>query len=91
VTRRATFFEEADARAVAERLADEGWSAEVTRERFAGEDDDEDHPWAVLTSAPSEVVGPLAEEHDGWLDDPGDDPGGEGPARPLDLPRGPRR
>jgi 8-oxo-dGTP diphosphatase len=95
VTRRATFFDEDDARAVAEQLADAGWSADVARDRFAGEDDDEDHPWAVLTSAPAEVVGPLVEEHDGWLDDRGDDrgddPGGEGPARPLDLPRGPRR
>jgi hypothetical protein len=90
VSRRATFWEEDDARAVAARLGEAGWSAEVVLERFAGDDDDEDHQWSVLTDAPSAVAGPLVEEHDGWLDDPGD----EGPPvapRPLDLPRAPRR
>ena len=39
------------------------------RERFAGEDDDEDHPWTVLTDAPVVMVEVLVEEYDGWLDD----------------------
>ena len=60
----------------------------VSRERYAGEDDDEDHPWAVTTDAPALLVEPLVDEHDGWLDDGAT----SGPADPpLDLPTGPKR
>jgi hypothetical protein len=65
---RAVFFEEADARAVALRLLEDGFDADVMRERFAGEDDDDDHPWAVRTDAPEIVVEVLVERYDGWLD-----------------------
>lgn len=56
----------------------------------AGEDDDEDHPWAVLTDAPEVVVELLVEAHDGWLDvvDPEAPP--VLPSRPLHLPAAPR-
>jgi hypothetical protein len=84
---RAVFFEEADARAVAVRLLGDGFDAEVLRERFAGEDDDEDHAWAVRTDAPDLVVELLVEQYDGWLDV-------EEPAPPRvappDLPTQPR-
>jgi hypothetical protein len=91
---RGIFFEEDDARAVAERLVREGWTASVVRERLAGEDDDEDHPWAVLTDAPAIVFELLVDEHDGWLD-AGEDPdrgvpGGQS-SPPPDLPTAPRR
>jgi hypothetical protein len=89
MSRRALFWDEADARAVAERLADAGCAAEVRRDRFAGEDDDEDHPWAVLTAAPAGILEPLLEELDGWLDE--DPPAAAPGVRPLDLPAGPRR
>jgi 8-oxo-dGTP pyrophosphatase MutT (NUDIX family) len=105
-TRRAVLFEAEHAEAVAARLAAGGFAAEVTRERLAGEDDDEDHPWAVDTDAPALVVEVLADEFDGWVDEldshdrvgPGADgpgtgsaaPSAPGPA-PLDLPQGPRR
>ena len=46
----------------------DGYAARVVRERLAGEDDDEDHPWAVLTDAPEMVLELLVDEYDGWLD-----------------------
>ena len=64
----AVFFERADADAAAERLLADGFTAEVVRERLVNEDDDEDHPWAVLTDAPEVVVELLVERYDGWLD-----------------------
>jgi hypothetical protein len=84
---RGIFFEEDDARAVAARLSTDGWEAGVARERLSGEDDDEDHPWAVVTDAPELVLELLVDEYDGWLDagDPGPAP------TPLDLPTAPKR
>ena len=61
-----------------------------TRERLAGEDDDEDHPWAVLTDAPELALELLVDEYDGWLD-AGSPDSAVTPAPPLDLPTGPRR
>jgi len=84
---RAIFFDEDDARAVAARLVADGFSAEVGRDRFAGEDDDEDHPWFVRTDAPDFVLELVVDETDGWLDDEAPTP----PATPLDLPATPRR
>ena len=77
---RGIFFEEEHARAVARRLAAEGYDAAVVRERLAGEDDDEDHPWAVLTDAPEMVLDLLVDEYDGWLDP--DDGAGRRRVRP---------
>ena len=72
---RGIFFDEDDAAAVVARLRSAGYDASVARERLAGEDDDEDHPWAVLTDAPELVLELLVDEYDGWLDaDPGDQP-----------------
>lgn len=87
---RATLWEDAHARALAERLREAGFDATVVRDRFAGEDDDEDQPWAVLTDAPEAMVDLLLEEYDGWLDDaPEEPPPASRP--PLDLPDAPRR
>jgi hypothetical protein len=85
---RGIFFDEDDARAAVARLRADGYDARVARERFAGEDDDEDHPWAVITDAPPTTLELLVEEYDGWLD-----PDDEAPAapQPLDLPTSPRR
>ena len=85
---RAVFHDEDEAAAVVARLRADGFDAAVARERFAGEDDDEDHPWAVVTDAPEFVLEILAEEYDGWVDH--DEPGPP-PAAPLDLPEAPRR
>ena len=88
--RRAVLFEEEHAEAVARRLREDGFDAEVVRERLAGEDDDEDHPWAVLTDAPSFHVEVLVDEHDGWLDEPEEQrPTGQGSV--CDLPTAPKR
>jgi hypothetical protein len=90
MTVRAVLYEEDHARRVAARLRTGGFDAEVARDRLAGEDDDEDHPWLVVTDAPSFMVEVLVDEYDGWVDDlpPGAAPP---PARPLDLPDAPRR
>ena len=85
---RAIFFEADDARAVGERLTRDGFEASVLRERLHGEDDDEDHPWAVLSDAPEFVVELLVDEYDGWLDRE-DAPASV--AAPLDLPAAPKR
>ena len=85
---RGIFFEEDDARAVVARLTGAGFDAAVVRERLAGEDDDEDHPWAVLTDAPALVLELLVDEYDGWLDA---EPEAVSPPAPLDLPSAPRR
>lgn len=89
---RGIFFDEQHATTVARRLRADGYDAEVVRERLAGEDDEEDHPWAVLTDAPEPVLDLLVDEHDGWLDtdEPATDPTTP-PAPPLVLPQGPRR
>lgn len=88
---RAIFFEEDDAATVAARLRADGFEATLERERLAGEDDDEDHPWAVVSDAPPFMLEVLVDAHDGWLDVD------EGPTAPLptppplDLPTAPKR
>jgi hypothetical protein len=63
----AYFFEREDAEEVARRLAADDLT--VRREKFHGEDDDEDHPWTVVL--PRDIDRALAEElvtrYDGWL------------------------
>ena len=90
---RAVLFDEQDAVAVAARLRADGYEATVVRERLAGEDDDEGHPWAVLSDAPEIVLELLVDEHDGWLDrdEAASDAPALPPAPPLDLPAAPRR
>jgi mutator protein MutT len=85
---RGIFFDEDDARAVCARLRADGFEATVARDRLAGEDDDEDHPWAVASDAPVPLLELLVEEHDGWLDL---EPDAEAWPAPLDLPSAPRR
>ena len=83
---RAILFDEEDALAVADRLTRDGWTADLVRERYQGEDDEEDQPWAVVSDAPQIMVEMLVEEFDGWLDLP------EPPkAPPLVLPTAPKR
>ena len=86
---RALFFDRDDAERVLRRLSVDGFATELDREPFAGEDDDEDHPWVVATDAPEVMLELLVEEYDGWLDVPSEQPPGGVP--PLDLPDAPRR
>ena len=86
---RAIFFDEEHAAAAVARLRRDGYDARAERERLAGEDDDEDHPWAVVSDAPAIALELLVDEYDGWLDT--DDDPAPSPAPPLDLPDGPRR
>ena len=88
MTLRGVFFDRQDAEAATARLVADGFSAEMVRERLAGEDDEEDHPWAVLTDAPEVVVELLVERYDGWLDVP--DPAPQ-VAQPPPLPLAPVR
>lgn len=95
---RAVFYSYDRARAVVDRLVGNGFGASAERERFAGEDDDEDHAWAVVSDAPGFMLDILVEEYDGWLDadgpagDPAPDPSTPPVVRPpLDLPQAPRR
>lgn len=85
---RAIVFDADDATAMAGRLRQDGFSAEVLRERLSGEDDDEDHPWAVVSDAPDLVLELLVDEFDGWLDVPEST---TAVAPPLDLPTAPKR
>jgi hypothetical protein len=83
---RGIVFDEEAARVIERRLRTDGYAATVTREQYAGEDDDEDHPWAITTDAPAVALDLLLELHDGWLDVED-----ETPATPFELPDGPRR
>jgi hypothetical protein len=85
---RAVFFDEDVARLVVARLVADGFEATASREPFAGEDDDEDHPWAVTTDAPALLLELHVDAHDGWLDDEAPP---APPVVPLELPRAPRR
>lgn len=84
---RAIFFEEDDARQVARRLVANGFEAAAERERLSGEDDDEGHPWAVVTDAPDFMLELMVDEYDGWLDVEADVP----TLPPLVLPTAPKR
>jgi hypothetical protein len=91
---RGIFFDEDHARTVAARLVRDGYDATPVRERLAGEDDDEDHPWAVLTDAPAIVLELLVEQYDGWLDEEdgaGPDPLARPALPPVELPAAPKR
>ncbi|MDR7362618.1 (deoxy)nucleoside triphosphate pyrophosphohydrolase [Nocardioides marmoribigeumensis] len=89
---RGVFDDRDTAEEVVALLRTEGYAAWSEREAFAGEDDDEDHSWAVVTDAPDVRLELLTEEHEGWFDVlVATEPAlGTGPA-PLDLPRAPRR
>ena len=84
---RGIFFDEDDAAAAVARLRSSGYEARAERERLAGEDDDEGHPWAVLTDAPELVLELLVDEFEGWLDVAAETP----PRPPLELPTQPRK
>ena len=88
MTLRAVFFDEDTAGTVASRLVTDGFEAHVVRERLHGEDDEEDHPWAVLTDAPAIVVEVLVDRYDGWLDE---DVAAPPASAPIELPDAPRR
>jgi hypothetical protein len=91
---RGIFFDEDQARTVVARLVRDGYDATLDRERLAGEDDDEGHPWAVLTDAPAIVLELLVEQFDGWLDEddvPTPDPRAGGGLPPVELPTAPKR
>jgi mutator protein MutT len=92
---RGIFFDEDDARAAVARLHADGYDADLRRDRLAGEDDDEDHPWAVRTDAPELVLELLVDEYDGWLDADDETAGPAGTDRPevapLELPTEPRK
>ncbi len=84
---RGIFFDEDHAWAAAARLRADGYDAQVAREPLAGEDDDEDHPWAVTTDAPEMALDLLVDRYDGWLEVEPD----PAPRPPLDLPAAPKR
>lgn len=89
---RAIFFDEDDARAVVARLRADGFEASAERERLAGEDDDEGHPWAVVSDAPAFMLEVLVDTHDGWLDEDDEASREQGPPLPpLHLPMAPKR
>lgn len=79
----AYFWEQEDAEAVASRLG-----GVVRRDRFHGEDDDEDHPWiVVLRAVDAGEAGDVVSEYDGWV--ARDDTAGEVAGVPL--PEAPKR
>lgn len=84
---RGIVFDEDAARDIERRLLADGYAVTLSREPFAGEDDDEDHSWAIETDAPMVALELLLDTHDGWLDDGAP----ETPPTPLRLPAAPRR
>lgn len=88
---RGIFFDDETAEAVAAELVRAGWTARVEIERLAGEDDDEDHQWAVLSDAPYVQFEVVVDAHDGWLDTDDDAGAPATPPPPLDLPDAPKR
>lgn len=66
---RAVFYERDDASAAADALRAQGYAAWLRKERFAGEDDELDHPWALETDAPDAAVAPLVSHETGWLEE----------------------
>lgn len=88
---RGIFFDEDEARLAAAALVAGGFAAEVARERLSGEDDDEDHPWAVVTDAPVVVLELLVETYDGWLDLDDPEPTRVDLPPPPPLPEAPKR
>jgi hypothetical protein len=85
---RGIFFSSDDARTVERLLAADGYDVALSRVRYAGEDDDEDHPWALTTDAPALVLEILVDRYDGWLDDDEEAPK---PTEQLRLPDAPKR
>lgn len=89
---RGIFFDEDEARAAVAALVADGYHAELSRERLAGEDDDEGHPWAVTTDAPEITLELLVERYDGWLDVALPEPTRVVlPPAGVPLPEGPKR
>lgn len=86
---RAIFFDDGTAQAAAQQLLAAGYDAQVVRDRLAGEDDEEDHPWAVLSDAPEFVLDLLCDNLEGWLDL--EEPPAAAPPVLPDLPTAPRR
>lgn len=66
---RAVFYERDEAAAAVDALHARGYAAWLRKERFAGEDDELDHPWAVETDAPDALVTALVDDDSGWLED----------------------
>ncbi|WP_235737901.1 hypothetical protein [Nocardioides alcanivorans] len=85
---RGIFFDEDTARIVELELRRAGWAARVEPERLAGEDDDEDHQWAVVTDAPPVQFELLVDAHEGWLEE---DLVAPAEVAPLQLPDAPKR
>ena len=85
---RGIFFDEDVAREVERQLSNDGYSVALSKVTYAGEDDDEDHPWAVTTDAPAIALEVLVDRFDGWLDD---DAAEQPSAEPLVLPDAPKR
>jgi hypothetical protein len=79
----ACFWDQEDAEAVADEL-----DGDVRRARFHGEDDDEDHPWAVLLHDVDRTrLEELLAQYDGWIETDADEPAGA----PPPLPSQPKR
>lgn len=88
---RGIFFEEDHARTAARVLISGGFDAQVVREQLSGEDDDEGHPWAVITDAPMIQLEMLVETYDGWLDLEEPEPTSVPSTVALPLPDAPKR
>lgn len=82
------FDERDDADELVKALEAEGYTVTTRREGFAGEDDAEDHAWAVVVEPFDERVVDMVDVYGGWL--PGDERLPEDAPAP-DLPDGPKR
>jgi hypothetical protein len=62
-------------------LETEGYTTNLHREAFAGEDDSADHAWVLTVEPFDDRVIEMVDVYGGWM--PGDE---QLPAEPLDLP-----
>ena len=80
------FDTDGDAVELMTALEAEGYTTNLQREAFAGEDDGEDHAWVLEVEPFDDRVIEMVDVYGGWM--PGDE---QLPADPLDLPGEPKR
>jgi hypothetical protein len=91
VTVRVTFHDADEADALVQALLTGGYDAGVARERFSGEDDDEEIVYVVHTDAPAAELAELVDGIDAWVEVSDPMSGTSAAVAPPPLPEAPHR